>query len=204
MKFFVKLAWALLSIIQKIERSRSIGISMTGNPNFPSPNPTVATVTTATNQLEAAALKAKTGTKSDTTVMHDKEDALDLLIKQLAMYVEAIANQNPATAEAVIQSAGFEVRRQATRNVPLFGGWTTGNPGEIQLARKAEKRCTYEFQMCVDVVKEENYKTIHRGTQGHFLVTDLEPGRWYYFRVRVITKDGTGEWSEVIAVYLIK
>jgi hypothetical protein len=204
MKFIVKMAWALLSIVQKIERSRSIGISITGNPNFPSPNPTVATVTTATNQLEAAALKARTGTKSDTTAMHDKEDALDMLMKQLATYVEGIANQNPLTAEAVIQSAGMDVVRRANRSVPLFEAVATGKPGEIRLQRKGVKRGTYEFQMSTDITKEENFETINRGTQSRFLVTDLAPGKWYYFRARAITPEGTGEWSDVKEVYLIK
>lgn len=203
MKYLVKLAIALLSIIQKIEKSRHIVLMMTGNTNFTSPNPTTTLVTTTTNQLEALALKAKEGTRSDTAAMRAKERELDMLLKQLAVYVEGVANANPSTAEAVILSSGFELKKKSTRTVSPFSGKTTSKPGEVKLQCQGVDRGTIEFQMCTDLTKPD-WSTINRGTRGRILVTDLPPGAWYYFRCRTITANGTSDWSDVVAVYVIK
>ncbi|MBS1508572.1 MAG: hypothetical protein JSS79_18190 [Bacteroidetes bacterium] len=203
MKYLVKLALSLLSIIQKIEKARHLVIMMTGNANFASPTPTPAQVTTTTNQLEALLLKAKDGTKSDTAAMRAKERELDILIKQLSTYVEGVANANQTTAEAVILSSGFDLRKKASRNTPELSGKTTGIPGEIKLHRLAVHRGSIEFQMCTDLTNPD-WKTINRGTRGIILVTGLPAEAWYYFRSRTITADGTSEWSDVVAVYLIK
>jgi len=54
---------------------------------------------TGANQLEAAALVAKGGGPDDTAAMRLKEEALDLLLRQFAGYVENTANATPAAAE---------------------------------------------------------------------------------------------------------
>jgi hypothetical protein len=203
MAYIIKLALALLSVFQKIEKSRHITLMMTGNTNFTSPNPTINLVATTTNQLEALALKAKEGTKSDTANMRAKERELDILLKQLAAYVLGVANANGTTAEAVILSSGFELRAKTTRKSVLFSGKSTKKPGEIALQHEGIGRGTYEFQMCTDLTKAL-WETVYRGTRGRFLVTDLPAGAWYYFQGRTITTEGTSEWSDVVAVYLIK
>ncbi|MBS1508033.1 MAG: hypothetical protein JSS79_15440 [Bacteroidetes bacterium] len=203
MAYVIKLALALLTIFQKIEKSRHITLMMTGNTNFTSPNPSLNLMNTTTNQLEALALKAKEGTKSDTAAMRAKERELDILFKQLSAYVLGVANANGTTAEAVILSSGFDLRAKANRKTVLFSGKTTKRPGEIGLQHEGIERGSYEFRMCTDLTKAL-WETIYRGTRGRFLVTDLPAGAWYYFQGRTITADGTSEWSDVVAVYLIK
>jgi hypothetical protein len=203
MKYLVKLALSLLSIIQKIEKARHIVLMMTGNVNFTSPIPSTTVVATTTNQLEALSLKAKDGNRSDRATVRAKERELDMLLKQMAVYIEGVANMNPNTAEAVILSSGFDIRKNSTRTIPPISGKPTGKPGELKLQCQAVDRGTHEFQMCTDLTKQD-WNTINRGTRGRILVTGLPPGAWYYFRHRTITAQGTSEWSDVIAVYLIK
>ena len=50
----VKLNISRLSINDKIGKCRQIVTAITGNPNFPSPNPPLATITAALNDLDAA------------------------------------------------------------------------------------------------------------------------------------------------------
>jgi len=203
MKYIIKLATALLSILQKIEKARHIILMMTGNANFPSPVPSMTVLATAANQLEALSLKAKEGTKSDRAALRAKASDVDLLFKQLASHVEGVANANPATAEAVILSSGFDLRKKGPRTVTLFGGKATGKPGEILLQHQGVKRSVYVIEMCTDLSKA-NWGTIYEGTRGRFLATDLQPGAWYYFRARTISPNGASEWSDAVAVYLIK
>jgi hypothetical protein len=153
--------------------------------------------------LEALLLKAKDGNRSDRAAMHAKARELDMLLKQMAVYIEGVANLNANTAEAVILSSGFDIKKTGTRTIAPFSGKATGNPGEVKLQCQAVDRGTHEFQMCTDLTKQD-WNTINRGTRGRILVTGLPPGAWYYFRHRTITAQGTSEWSDVIAVYLIK
>jgi hypothetical protein len=204
MKFLVKLGISGLPIFQKIDKSKIITLLMTGNPNFPSPIPTMATVTQITNQLETATtVKGKSGSKSDTTAMRKKEEDLDLALKQLASYVESVANQNEDTAEAVIQSAGMEVRSRITRVQAVLLAILTGNPGEVRLVHKAGKRVSYEFQMCTDLTNEANWRTIAATTLSKTIVRGLAPNTRYYFRARMIGSDGPKPWSDVRSVYVM-
>ena len=50
----VKLNISRLSIPQRTAKCRQIVTAMTGNPNFPNPNPPLATVTATLNDLDAA------------------------------------------------------------------------------------------------------------------------------------------------------
>jgi hypothetical protein len=193
----------LLSIIQKIARIRLIITKMTGNPYFTSPNPTLAVVATATNNLEAAEIKAKTGGKEDTANMYDKEEILDQLVKQLSVYVESVANNNPATAETVILSSGFEIKSKGTREVLYFTVVPTGNPGEVRLQIKAGNRVVYEFQISIDITNEANWHTFNIGTRSRIVKGELAPNTRYYFRARTLGSTGPSEWSEIRSVYLL-
>lgn len=186
----------------KLESTRFWITQLTGNANFPSPVPTAATMATGANQLEAAMLVAKGGGPDDTAVMRLKEEALDLLLRQFVAYVENTANANPNAAEAIILSAGLQVRKRYTRNVPEFGAVLTGKPGEIRVQHKAVSYGTFEFQISTDITKEENWVTFYAGTRGRVIKGDLAINTRYYFRVRVTSRDGRSDWSEVRSVYL--
>ena len=196
----VALNTSKLSISKKIERGRFIVASMTGNSNFPLPNPTLASVTTSINVLEAAQIAAMGGGTEDTANMHNKESLLDLSLKLLAFYVESIASANPVTAEAVILSSGINVKTKSSHAAKEFNVSVTGKPGEIKLVTKFVNRATFFWQMCTDPSNELGWKIIAQGTKSKILISDLISTTRYYFRVSVITKDGQGPWSNVINI----
>ena len=191
-----------MPVPEKIAKLRKVILLTTGNTNFPSPVPTLATLTTLTNQAEAAYHKAKTGGPDDTSMMRNKVAALELALKQFAGYVEAIANTDLATAEAVILSAGFKVKGRKPRQVRLFGVKATGIPGEVKVTHKATPNAAYEIQISTDTSSEANWRPFTLTTKSSVVRGGLEPDTRYSFRGRVITKDGPGEWSEVRVVYL--
>src|ERR1035438_6197313 len=133
-KTVVVLGLAGLTIPKKIERSRFIVTSMTGNETFTNPSPALATITANTNNLETAHLAAEGGGANDTANMHAMELVLDLSLKSLAAYVEGIANVNPMSAEAIILSAGMGVKSTGGRTAKDFAVTQTGNPGEVKLS----------------------------------------------------------------------
>jgi hypothetical protein len=198
----VKMSLDKLTRPQKIESTRFWVLQITGNPNFPTPSPTAATLATGANQLEAATLAAKGGGPDDWAAMRLKEEALNLLLRQFAGYVEITANANPAAAEAIILSAGLQVRSSSTRKVKPFSVKPTGNPGEVMLYLSGVSGGTVEFQISTDISSEANWKTFNVGTRRRITKGDLSYNTRYYFRARAVTSKGHTEWSEVCIVYL--
>lgn len=197
MKAVVSLGLSSLSIPKKIARTRFIVSSITGNVNFTTPNPSLAVITTNVNALEAAALAAQGGGADDTASRHAKEAVLDLSMKTLSAYVESIANANPPNAEAIILSAGMEVKGKGGRVAREFEITVTGRPGEVKLVNRSIKRGTYEFQMTTDPTTETSWYKIYAGTVGQFVKNGLTSGTRYYFRSTIISKDGQAPWSQV-------
>lgn len=92
-----------LPVPSKIIYSRDRVIDMTGNPNFPSPSPTLAVVTTVTNDLETTQLAAEGGGPAQTAARDAAELIWDNTMRSLADYVDSIALGNTV----IITSAGF-------------------------------------------------------------------------------------------------
>jgi len=170
---------------------------MTGNANFGTPIPTLATITTNVNALEAASIAAKGGGKDDTANMRAKEVVLDLSLKLLGAYVEGIANVNPINAEAIILSAGMDLKGRGGNFVHGFEVSATGNVGEIRLQREGVSRGSYEYQMSIDIVSDANWQRIYIGTRNRYVKSGLVSGTRYYFRAAGIDKKGLSPWSSV-------
>jgi hypothetical protein len=198
MKTLVALGFAGLTIPRKIEKGRFIVTSMTANANFTTPSPALASITTGINALETAHITAQGGGADDTAAMYAKELALDLLMKSLGGYVEGIANASPINAEAIILSAGMNVKAKGVKSNPDFDVTTTGNPGEVQLMHKSVSRGSIEFQMSTDTSSDANWQVIYSGTRGRVVKAGLNSGTRYYFRSAVIDKNGHNPWSVVL------
>jgi hypothetical protein len=109
----VKLSLRNLPIPQKIAKAQQIIAALTGNASFSTPTPSLATVSTAINNLDAAftaAQAARQDAKSKTSDQNAKEDIVDGLMTQLEAYVESVAGNN----EQLITSAGMDARAPAT------------------------------------------------------------------------------------------
>jgi hypothetical protein len=200
MRYFVKVAIAALNVLAKIAKLRKIITMITGNAYFTSPNPTMTVCATGANQLEAAYLKAKGGTKADRAALRQKEVEVNILFKELAAYVEAVANASPTNAEQIILSSGFDLKNgRKTENVELSAE-PAGLPGELKIQRKAVKGAAYEYQVSLDMI---TWTTLLLTTLSRFTTQDVKQGALQHIRSRVITAKGPGPWSEVVSVYVM-
>src|SRR5258706_11400252 len=94
----VKVGIATLPDADKIQYARQIVLDMTGNPNFTTPAPTLASVGTAATALETAYNAAQTArqvAKSKTQAQDAAAAALLLLVSQLANYEENNSGGGP-------------------------------------------------------------------------------------------------------------
>ena len=188
-----------LSAAEKIETVKHVVVSMTGNPNFPTPNPALSIITTANNAFETAYLAAQHGGKEATATMHVKEEALDILVRLLMAYVSTIAAGNPAGAESIILSAGMQVKGKGGRTSVDFAVDALKETGKIRIMTRFVKRATFHFQMSTNPGEESSWQTIYEGTLSKIIKSGLVSGVRYFFRAAVIDKNGRGAWTEPLS-----
>ena len=95
-------------VIQKIDLANNVVTLMTGNPDFLTPDPTLAELTTAADETDTAnqeALAARAISKQKTAILREKEAALNDVLRKMANYVENKSDGNVAK----INGAGFSV-----------------------------------------------------------------------------------------------
>lgn len=197
----IKLSLQNLSITEKIEFARQTITAMTGNANFPTPNPALAGITTAINAFETAyndAENTRNIAKSKTAIQHQKEKDLDNLLTQLANYVENTTNGD----EAKIKSAGMQPKSKPsaigslTKVMSLHasaGDFET----EVDLSWDAIKGAkSYSIELCKDPIEDAKWTHCLIATSSKATIENLEPKLRYWFRVAAVGSAGQGPFSD--------
>lgn len=202
----IKLNLRSLSIPEKTARAQQIVAALTGNPNFTSPHPPLAQVTTAINELEAAsnaAQAARQEAKARTAAQNTKEEVLDQILTQLVAHVESVAGND----EELIMSAGLDVRappaqaRNASmHSVSLSLTATAGDhDGEIDLSWDTVRGArSYVIERSPDPPSESTWTHSGISTRSRATVEGLNSGTRYWFRVAAVTTSGQSAWSNPV------
>lgn len=201
----IKLNLRRLSVSEKIERARQIITALTGNASFPTPKPTLAAVTTITDDLETAQqeqLAGKTTAVLKTIARDEKEDLFDSTFVQLAAYVESIAGDN----ERLIKSAGMDTRApagpsNAPPDAPQFLHITGGDAdGEIDLSwEPVDGAKTYQIEQSPDPVTATSWSHATATTKSKATIDGLTSGTRYSFRIAAVGTNGQGAWSNPVS-----
>jgi hypothetical protein len=188
-----------LPVPQLIKVAQAIIAALTNNPHIPSPNPPLATLTSALNTLVTTETATKTRAAGTVPARNLARTNLLSLLHATKANVQQVADANPEQAEAIITSAGMAVRKTAVRTrAPL-----TVKPGAVsgtmQLAAKAAApRASYEWEWSGDGGK--TWTAASPTLQSKTEIAGLPVGTIVQFRFRAITKTGAGDWSQTIAV----
>jgi len=197
----VKLNLRGLTTSIKIVKARQIVTSLTGNPSFTTPNPSLANVTTAATALETAledALLARNNAVTKTAIMHEKEDALELLLRQLASYVESVAGDD----DLKILGAGMEVRSPATAAGPpatpaALSATEGDHDGEIDLSWDPVSGAkSYVIERSPDPPTSNSWAHQTVSLKSSASVGGLVSGTRYWFRVGTMGTGGQSGWSD--------
>src|SRR5450631_2930200 len=86
---------------------QTILTSLTGNASYPTPDPTLAAVTTALNDFTTALANAADGGITLTSIKNDKRADLAALLRDLATYVQVTCNGD----FTVFLSSGFPIQK---------------------------------------------------------------------------------------------
>ncbi len=172
---------------------------MTGNSAFLTPTPTLAALSAAVADLQAAETAALSRAKGSATVRNDKRTALVVLLQQLRGYVQSMADATPESGPEIIQAAGLGVRRIATRAARSFAATQGTVSGTATVtAVSAGHRASYEWEYSVDGGK--TWVAAPVTLQAKTTVAGLAAGTNVQFRYRPVTKAGEGDWSQAVAL----
>ena len=134
-----------------------------------------------------------------TTIMHEKEDAFDEVMRRMGRYVDNTAKGN----ETTIRSAGMDVKKQR-EPAQLCAAPENLSAKPRQLSGTADlrwKRPAYAIAhiiyMTVDIANASLWKLKGQTTNTRVTVKDLEPLKKYWFKVEGIGSAGTGAASDV-------
>jgi hypothetical protein len=187
------------SVPALIKYGRAIMTAMGGNPNFPTPEPALASVTAALDELQVAETATQARTHGAAATRNDKRSTVVQLLEQLKGYIQKTADANMENGTAIIQSAGVSVKKPAARAPRTF----EANPGAVSgsvklVAKSAARRASYEWQYSADGGK--TWQSAPVTLQAKTTILGLTPGATVTFRYRGVTKTGEGDWSQLVTV----
>lgn len=196
----VKRVFEPYSDTELIDRATNVVDNMTGNLDFPDPDPPLADITTAKNNFSAAYYQVYNGNR---TYMPQKRSTRSILIKLLkkeGLYVELVGNN----VETVLASSGFEIYNtdyppSPGSNIPVIQkAGDTGIVGKSLLKLgKVKHAVVYELRYTKDeVLANATWVNLICQTQTQFEITGLVPGVEYWFQARSISTKGGSGWSD--------
>lgn len=180
--------------------AEAVVTAMTGNPNFTTPSPPLADITTKNTTFNTKMQTIATLEAQLRTAYSEKEDAraeLEQELTYLANYVEGAAKGDAAK----IESAGMQVRSGTTPvgtpEAPTGLTATFGDfDGEIDLSWEPVKgAATYEVDFRLHNGTAE-WARAKSTTSSRTTVGGMTSGQQYAFRVRAVGSAGPGPWSD--------
>lgn len=200
----VKIGLRNLSVPKIMLKARTLLESLTGNPNFPVPNPDLAVYAAALAELTALQTQheAAGGGKDLTMLRNTALETVKNHTRQLAAYVDHVANGNGD----MIRSSGFE-----THQIPAPIGLLSppdlkvvfGHGQELQIGmlrayhQGVKGRTSYVYRIR-KVANGEDIPNQWLATESparSYTFTDLEPGAQYELQVAVRSSAGVGGYS---------
>lgn len=192
----VKAGFSTLPTTQKIIKARYYVSQMTGNANFPTPDPTLSDISAKANALELAYNEAQDGGKTKVALAKAAEAELDAIIVLLTAYVQFVS-KGEAT---IIRSSGFEVKEVNNNAQPLVAvtglGTTPGiNEGEVNLYwDRVPNSKVYKIEKSAD--GNTNWTYAGESTKASITLTGLPTATKIWFKIAAVGAKGQGPWSD--------
>jgi hypothetical protein len=198
-----KLGLSTLTPQEIIELTNQIVTAMTGNANFGTPNPPLATITTQKNTTTTSITAydtSKAATEAALLTRDANVTTLKNLLTQLVGYVENVSGGDAAK----IQSAGMSVRASTTAPVGamtqvlelvLSQGDFEGTLDVVWKPVRGAK--SYEIQISADPPTNTSWAPKMTASKSSATLEGLTSGAKLWARVRAVGADNKpGPWSD--------
>jgi hypothetical protein len=181
--------------------ARSVALACTDNPWFPDPTPALAVFLAHIEDAAAAGAAALTRARGLASTRKDKLAVVLQDLDRLRTYVQRIADENPESAASIIASAGMSVKNARGRGKNVVEARRGARSGEATLiAPWGGDRASYEWQWSLDGVTWNSLPVV---LQAKTTAVGLTPRQRHSFRVRVVTKNGPGDWSQAVSLVVL-
>jgi hypothetical protein len=198
----VKLDLKSRDVPNKVEFGRTVVTEMTTNAaTFVSPDPSLADLTSVTDDLEDAYEASKKGLLS-TAMLNDAEAAWDVIMTAMGNYVETVAKGT----RAVINMAGMEIIEEnhtALQMTKVEGveGKSGEKTGEVFYKWKKVKGCrVYRGKLLPQNGSRDDEIEVFT-TKTKLTIKDLTPGVKYFLVLEAIGASGVGAKSDSASAY---
>lgn len=196
----IKLSLHLLSVAQKVALGRLVVTQMTGNANFTTPSPTLASITTLADDLEDLAADQDTkqqAAKTATALMNTKEDQLNAALTALGSWAEG----HVVGDGDKLLSGGFSLQGQATPTVLVQVTGLEASPGDDggevdTMWNPVDGATGYEMQTSSNPNDPALWMHKDIFSKSKATLTGLPTGARCWFRVRAVGPNNQkGPWS---------
>jgi hypothetical protein len=122
-------------------------------------------------------------------------------------HVQGVAETAAGTVDllaiqALVESSGMSLRKVGVPPKAVFAANYGPVPASVDLTAPASpKRDTHDWEVSTDQV---NWKALPSTRQASTRVMGLPVGVPHHFRHRVLTKDGTTEWSDPTVMIIVR
>lgn len=181
------------------QKASFIITKITGNSNFPTPNPTLAAMQTALTEFDEAVDAALTRDSDAVNTKNEKREALIDLLHLLTYYVLYTAQGNRTIAEtsglkfAKNPSPAPEITKPTNLKVVV-----SDQIGAMDMSSDAVKGSVAYMHQYTDDATLKNWTTI-TCTKRKCTVTGLTPGVTYYWRMGVVGTKDQVLYSDVVS-----
>ena len=197
----IVLSYKRLNDSQLVQKAGLILECLTDNKDFPNPSPTLEELNLALVEFNSAILSAKEGWKAEQWKRIEKRKQLIELLDSLAWFVQHKGNRN----EESLMSTGISLRKtpQPVGVLPNPQAFTivATNVGTIKMKLKAiygARSYQYEYRK-----KGESTWQVFVHTKAVLLLSNLESGAMYEFRVAGIGTNTQRVISDVLSSYVL-
>jgi hypothetical protein len=180
-----------------IAYAKFIAQSLAADPVFASPPIPLVVFEADIAALEEAEVRVLTRAMGMVPVRDEKLLAVHSDLGTLKSYVQRVADDHPDSAAAIIESAGMSVKQSSGHGKPDFEVKPGPVSGSVRLvARAAQGRASYDWEYGTDGSAWTRADSTVRADAELY---GLARGTRYFFRCRLVTKAGVGNWGRVLS-----
>jgi hypothetical protein len=170
---------------------------------FTSPTPAIAALQAAVKAFGDALIAAANGGRMEAAQKNKCRDILEGLMRQLAGYVTMIAGDD----KAILSSSGFDLSKDIEAGpdvvAPLADVVAGINPGEVECNVETVKGAkSYSYEYTADPLTDSSVWLNEPDSRISHLITGLQSGKKYWFRVAAIGLRGARAYSNPVSYYI--
>jgi hypothetical protein len=199
----VIISYAHLAIDMLIELVRFVITKLTGNPNFTTPDPTIAELKDMADALEAKNIAAQEGGRQARSERKDARKKMLDGLRSLALYVEKIADGN----ETIMVSSGLYLSKEP-QPAQKDDFWVIRGPNSGDILAgcvRYPKARTYVWLRYTGANPPDDkrqWTLAGVSTQTRIGLTDLDSGSKEWLCYCAVTSAGMMAWSEPISIII--